>query len=539
MARTPLLSNLQVLFRDFSAAERLGISLESARRLRLAVRTHGPSRRAFLQHSGALLAGGSLLPAGRAQAAAPRVAVIGGGIAGLNAALTLHDHGVPATVFEASPRAGGRMHTDFTSWRDGQTSEWCGELIDSGHETMMKLARRFGLALLDRTKPAAALAEPQATNWLLGRYYTDAQAEADFRRIHGVLKQQQKAAPFPTRYDSHSKAAHDLDHQSIRQWIGQHVPGGHDAPLGRLLDIAYDAEFGRETSEQSALNLIYLITDQPSPKELSLFGQSDERFEIAGGNERLIQAIVKALPKDAIKTGWRMTRLAQNASGVSVDFRTPGGTVAQSFDRAILAVPFSVLRTLDTGGAAFDARKQTAIRTLGYGMNAKLHLEFDRRHWQEKGPWPGNSTGESYSDTGYQNTWDAAFAQKGRGGVLVNFTGSTGARFHPPAAYNTSEEPLVQRYAHELLLQLEKTWPGVAKHHTGRASLSCPARDPNLLGSYACYLVGQYTGFAGYEQARQGRIHFAGEHTSVDFQGYMEGAAVTGAQAAMEILKTR
>ncbi|HEX4365256.1 MAG TPA: FAD-dependent oxidoreductase, partial [Rhodopila sp.] len=153
-----------------------------------------------------------------------------------------------------------------------------------------------------------------------------------------------------------------------------------------------------------------------------------------------------------------------------------------------------------------------------------------------KGPWPGSSNGESYCE-GYQNTWDAALAQSGRCGVLNNFTGTRGARFKPPQAYNTSDSVAVQRYAREFLAQLETVWPGAAKHYTGRATLSCPARDPNLLGSYACYLVGQYTKFGGYEGARQGRIHFAGEHTSTNFQGYMEGAAATGAEAAKDVLK--
>ena len=35
---------------------------------------------------------------------------------------------------------------------------------------------------------------------------------------------------------------------------------------------------------------------------------------------------------------------------------------------------------------------------------------------------------------------------------------------------------------------------------------------------------------------REGNVHFCGEHTSVDFQGWMEGAAETGALVAAEIL---
>lgn len=532
MARTPLLSSLQLLFRDILLAERQGIALEAARRLRIEARHHAPSRRDILAGSGALLAGGLLVPPARA--AQQRIAIVGGGMAGLNAALTLQDRGVKATVFEAANRVGGRIYTDFTSWRDGQTSEWCAELLDTNHQTMFALVKRFRLTLLDRHKAGAKLADGQATNWLLGRYYTDAQAEADFRKISRILTRQLDAAPFPTTYKSFTKTGQALDRTSIRTWIETNVPGGYASPFGRLLDLAYDVEFGRRTSELSALNLLYLLGSQPDPNSLSMFGESDERFGIAGGNEKLIRAMAAALPRDTVSMGWRMTRIAQTASEVTLSFATPSGPVTQRFDKVILAIPFTVLRTLDFSGAGFDARKQTAIRELGYGANVKMHLEFDRRYWQARGPWPGSSNGESYCEL-YQNTWDAALAQPGPCGVLNNFTGSMGARFTPSKPFSANT-PEVQAYARQFLLKLEKVWPGVGKHFTGTATLSCPSRDPNLLGSYASYLVGQYTKFGGYERVRQGRIHFAGEHTSTDFQGYMEGAAETGAQAAKDVL---
>jgi monoamine oxidase len=48
--------------------------------------------------------------------------------------------------------------------------------------------------------------------------------------------------------------------------------------------------------------------------------------------------------------------------------------------------------------------------------------------------------------------------------------------------------------------------------------------------------VGQYTSITGYERVQQGNVFFAGEHTSIDFQGYMEGGASEGVRAANEIL---
>ena len=95
-------------------------------------------RRAFVTGSAASLAA---LALGNARARAadppqPRIAIVGAGIAGLTAALTLQDHGVAATVYESSARVGGRMHSLPGFWDEGQTSEWCGELTDTTHTAM-------------------------------------------------------------------------------------------------------------------------------------------------------------------------------------------------------------------------------------------------------------------------------------------------------------------------------------------------------------------------------------------------------------------
>jgi len=86
------------------------------------------------------------------------------------------------------------------------------------------------------------------------------------------------------------------------------------------------------------------------------------------------------------------------------------------------------------------------------------------------------------------------------------------------------------------LTQLEPVYPGISGRWNGRASLSLPHLDPNYNCSYSYWRVGQYHTIGGYEGVRQGNVHFAGEHTSVDFQGWMEGGAITGVRAANEVL---
>src|SRR5579864_8574581 len=78
-----------------------------------------------------------------------RIAIVGAGIAGLNAALTLQDSGLPCAIYEASNRIGGRMHSDALTWMDGMASEWCGEFIDPEHTTLHQLIARFDLRTAD------------------------------------------------------------------------------------------------------------------------------------------------------------------------------------------------------------------------------------------------------------------------------------------------------------------------------------------------------------------------------------------------------
>lgn len=538
MARTPLMRALQRLASEYAEASAKSISVEEVRDLRRAE----ISRRDLLKGAGALAAGLALSGtlAGReliAHAATPpRIAIIGGGISGLNAALTLQDAGYASTIYEASSRVGGRMHSDTTSWANGQTSEWCGELIDTRHKTILQLAKRFGLNTVDLL--SAQPNSSQDTLFFFGKYYLQATANDDFQQVHSVLQGQLNDAPFPTLYNSFNSAGYQLDHTSVYDWIEKYVTGGHSSNMGQLLDVAYNIEYGRETTDQSSLNLVYLLGFQPQPGNFRIFGSSDERYHIIGGNQQLPQAIANSLPSGSINLNWAMTAIARNSDGSStVTFSTPSGTHQATFDRVILTIPFSVLRTLDYSNAAFDSLKQTAITQLGYGTNSKLQVQFNTRYWNGTGAWPGISTGNIYTDVGFQNCWDVTRGQPGTTGIIVDYTGGNiGASYKPSQPYSISSDPLVQKYANAFIQQLEEVWPGATAHYTGTATLSYPTGDPNLNGSYSCWRVGQYTLFSGYEKARQGKIHFAGEHCSTNFQGFMEGGAEEGNRAANEIL---
>lgn len=468
----------------------------------------------------------------------PRIAIVGAGIAGLNAALALQDAGLPSSVYEASDRIGGRMHSDALTWGDGTVSEWCGEFIDHNHDTLHQLIKRFGLGTIDLGWGRAGRA--QTALYLFNRFHSTDELAGNFQALAPLLEQQLHEVGFPTTYDRFTEAGLKFDQLSAYDWIAQYVEGGHDTLLGRYLNAGCTGLYGLDTTEQSSLNLIYQFASRDLSRESTIPRPVQGTSKIAGGNEQLPLAIARSLPEGSIHLHHKLVALERERdASLTLTFATADGATRVQCERAILTLPFSTLRRVEYQGAGFDALKRAAIEQLGYGTISKLFLQFDRPYWFEAGPWPRAESGFIITDLDIQTLWDASIARTGASGLLVDYTsGHRGAAFAPPAAYSTAEgSATIQRYAQHCLQQLERVFPGISAHYTGRAALSYPTGDPYLQGSYACWRVGQYTRIGGYERVRQGPVTFAGEHCSIEFQGYMEGAAREGARAAREIVQ--
>ncbi len=529
MPRTPIFASLHRLACDVAGSPPSSV--------------RGPSRRAFLQAAGAASIA-TALPAfaSAAQAAArPRVAIIGAGISGLVAALTLHEAGIDPHVFEASGRTGGRIHTNRAGWFGDQVAEWCGELIDTDHLTMIALAKRFHLALTDVL--AGVPRGAQYTIFFDGTYYPITAAAQDFKPVYAHLRAQLRAAGDLAAYDKLNAEQRRLDAISVYTWIERYVPGGHASRMGRYLERAYLAEFGRDTREQSAINLLYMLGTQSGPVEgeagFHIFGPSDERYHISGGNERLTDAIAARLPAGTVRLDTRLERIVRGGGGpLTLTFASERGREQHFFDRVIVTIPFTQLRRVDYRDAGFSAVKRAAIEHLGYGRHTKMHVPFRRRTWHDRGPWPGVSDGTIYTDLGFQNTWDTTRGQPGSSGILVAYLGGPAAvAAAADAAYTTTQESLKTRRAVETFLsQADRVFPGIAREYAGNATVGSAFLDPFIGGSYSVWLVGQLTAFGGAEGRPEGAVHFAGEHTSLDQQGYMEGGAVTGLRAAHEVV---
>jgi monoamine oxidase len=93
-----------------------------------------------------------------------------------------------------------------------------------------------------------------------------------------------------------------------------------------------------------------------------------------------------------------------------------------------------------------------------------------------------------------------------------------------------------EEHFRSIVAELEPVFPGIeAAYVEGSARRMHWPEAPFARGSYTCYRPGQWA-FWQLEGERIDNVHFCGEHTSPDFQGWMEGAAETGAFAAAEVL---
>ena len=541
MARTASFRSLVRLMKAALLAERRHCSTADAlgaiQKLTSNQMSPSISRRQFLVGAGATgatLALGTMtgLPSRAAAKPSPSslsVGIVGAGLAGLACADTLKTGGIRTSVYEAATRAGGRCWS-LRGFFPGQIAERGGELIDNLHKTMLGYAKRFRLQLEDMNK------EPgDAFYHFYGQRYSEAAIVAEFRDFVSVMRIDLNRLSREVTATSHTPNDVRLDHTNLRAYLEGHNGAGVPAgPLAKAAIIAaYETEYGLAAEEQSCLAfLLFIHADRRST--FTPFGVfSDERYHLVDGNDRIVEGLTRELPGQ-ITHGHRLVRVRRLSDGrIELTFEHASHTVTVTHDMVVLAIPFTTLRLVDLDpNLGLPPTQQQAIIGLGYGTNAKMMVGFSLRAWQIHG---GNGT--SYSDLpNHQTTWETnPTLGSATRGILVDYSsGQRGARLNPAAA---------QSEAQHFLRDLDHVYPGArdaAAVMNGRylVHLEHWPSNPLMNGSYTCYRPGQFTTMAGLEGVPAGNLLFAGEHTNsfYEWQGFMEGAALSGIAAAQSIL---
>lgn len=448
--------------------------------------------------------------------AGPQIVIVGAGIAGLNTAYRLKQAGYYADVYEAAHRIGGRMYTVKDILGAGLTTNLGGEFVDSNHLEIQALAKEFGVELLNRDALSESLL--RTSYFFDGNNYTETEIIEAFRPLATKIQTDYSSIGNEGKVDfQHEANAGALDHISIAEYLQKNEVTGW---LKKLLDVAYQTEYGLDTDRQSSLNLITLIGTDLT-QGFKLFGDSNERYLIKGGSQVIVDELAKRLPKE-IKLEHRLEAVKSNGNKFTLTFAKPNSVVDIDADFVVMTIPFSVLQNVNLK-VEMPPVKLKAIKELGYGTNAKVVIGFNNRFWRYQG-----FNGEVFTDLEFQMSWDNTQLQPGQTGGITFFSGGT-----PGLNVKIGTD---RAQADHLMLGMEKVFPGISATRNGKVSRFDWPSYPLTLGSYSCYLPGQWTTIANSQIVPVGNMFFAGEHCSYSFQGYMNGGAETGKRAAGSLL---
>jgi monoamine oxidase len=490
------------------------------------------SRRQFLKSGAAAAAatglavgsGGSVAKAGLVdEVSAPagaRIAVVGAGLAGLNAAWQLKKAGYNATVYEARGRVGGRCHSVTTG--QGYELDVGGSFVNTDHEDMLRLLTDFGLQgdLFNRLKDAASQPYPPDAFYFDGRHIPEAEV-AD--ALRGLAKQITDDAVLLDR--NWSKWAPKFDALSVKQYLDQHKDK-IGAPFARvLMENAIRTEYGVEPRDSSALQLLFLLPVVDGDF-VEVLGYSDEAYVLDGGIGRLPQAMAAALGPDRVKLGHVLTRVEDRRSIYVLTFAN--GLTVQA-DYVIIAIPVSLLKTVDWV-VTLPSQFRRYIDEVNLGRNEKTFAGFNPKVWRDQkvfvnGLWTDESSLTGLAGRGYSAAWDGTQHQTDRpdGALTFYFGGADLDR---------------RTRATDLVTSFDRIIPGAAAAYNGFNLPTNWTNEQFTRGAYVNFKPGQLTGFGqyfwieGWQSVAFRSLVFAGEHFSDLWYGFMNGAAETGRLAA-------
>ncbi len=470
----------------------------------------------------------------------PRVLVVGSGIAGLGCAYRLwREHGIKADIYEYNTVPGGRIRTLRGHFSDGQLIEEHAEFINPEHTATLALARSFGLSLDNTDKYHPGTHPGRETMRFHGRDWPQAALNKDWHEWAWKLFHHAAfvTAPWPQLHHANNAGGRHFDRMSVTEWIDTYIPGGIKSDFGALCVAATLDEFGGPADEMSALNLVYLLGQDDSvasssqPHAAPVLAGADEKWHIHGGNDQLITGLLERLPRGVLKLGERLVAVRRVAGGYRCSFDHGGAVHDVMADHVVLAIPFTLLRSVDLNRVPVSALHRQAIREEPLGTNSKFFLQFSSRAWNAEGV-----TGNCFDDGVVEGGWDATSYQPGKAGILAALPGGESALdWGRRYGLRTHDGEPPARMTSAFLAGFDALFPQVSRTFNGRSYFVWSPGDPHIRGAYSYLAIGQYTAFNGIQGKREGSLHFAGEQTSLNYQGYIEGALRSGYRCASEV----
>jgi monoamine oxidase len=429
------------------------------------------------------------------------IVVAGAGLAGLTAARDLESRGAAVTIVEARNRVGGRVWTVREPFAARQYAEAGADLIEGEQEALRGLARELGL------EPVRILRAG------FGFYGVDRRGRrrvysgpGAFEILPKLLRQEIRDFKMSEqRWDS--AVAARLARTSVAEWLASARVPQHLRSAAR----AFRGFFLADPEDLSVLVLVEQFASSGPPGQGHI-------YRIPGGNDRLATAIARKL-RGRVLMQAIVRRIAQTGTGVTVSIEDGKGERAElSAQYVVSTLPASTLRDV-VFEPGLPPAQRAAISHLAYGSATRLLLQFDSRFWKKRGRPIAFGT-----DLPIGAVWDGNEQQQRSPGILSFLAGGQASGELQHVLRTEGDQGVVDRIR----------WLGDPARPIASKAVVWED-DPWARGGYAYFDPAFDPLWRDWLARPAGRVVFAGEHTSIRWQGYMNGAVETGRRAAAEI----
>ncbi len=430
-----------------------------------------------------------------------RVVVAGAGLAGLAAARELEGDGATVTIVEARDRIGGRVHTIRQGFSAGQHAEAGADLIEAEQQHVRELASSLNLETTRILRNGWGFYGESRT----GRRRRSADAPDAFERAARQLKRE--IHDYQLAGGSwNSAVAGALGRTSVAQWLD--AIRADPSLAGAMRGLR-----GFFLADPEDLSLLVLVDQFASGKTPG----EGHVFRIRGGNDQLPRAMAAALHGE-IRLNSVVRRIHQRAEEVTLAIEHRGSHQEVHADFCVVALPATTLRDVRFE-PALEPDQGRAIASLQYGPATRMLLQFAKPFWRARGRKRAFGT-----DLPTGAVWDGSEDQRGPAAILSLLAGGRASGALQQIITSEGEAGVVRR-----LSWLGRPAPLVATY------TAAWERDEWSRGGYAVFGPDFDPSWRAWLSRPAGRVLFAGEHTSEQWQGYMNGAIESGRRAAAEV----
>lgn len=449
-----------------------------------------------------------------------RILVVGAGASGLTAAYELMQAGFDVQLFEASDRAGGRMHTLRAPFSNGLYAE-AGAQSLAGKGPGIAYAREFGLELL-----------PFSFEQTLGSL-------AYFKGQRLIHRPDNPASlPFALRPEEQGLSINELHFRYRRAPVfamenlqSLAPPGLQSEALAELDNTNFQdflLEQGASEAAIEAMMSVYLRAYADSPELInslqlireivSFFGASGA-FSIAGGNDQICGELAQRLG-DRVHYRSPVRAIQQTGSGIALSIEGSDGLESVGGDAVIVTPPPPVLLEIDFQPALPESTMNALHAAIGIPVTL-TYVQTRSRFWQEQ-----SLDGNAVTDLPVAYIQDMTSMQDNDKGILASMT------------YSSQAEAMAGLSALQRQQQLRSTlallYPDSLDLDESGTTVAW-GDDPWHRCGHVAFRPGTYVDSIGALRQSHGRLLFAGD-TVWGVSGYSHSAFASGMEAATTIM---